>query len=641
MDKSSEKAKKYIPNPFEAYALKELKQPWRFFDSKEDFEKVVTEFSRQSFQTEGGEITKWQGARANALITLGAQLDSYSEETLDAAEKQIRSDKKLWKKIQAAHLYNTIGIKPEIDISNSPDLNAENIMQKIGEHLDKMEKGEIADGKYVPSKAEKNLLRALGNYGEFIRNPKSEDEAAKFTEEMKKRLERISKRDNFLEPQKKEKQPKKDQRKDKVMSDENKFELNDEQKEFCKTHNIDPSKITSEEAYKEAVKKFSNENENSQKDESPKTDENGGKDNDKDESKDDKEKDDKVKPLGVSIDTPQPEEKTNEEEPDWVKKKAEHYEKLAADGKIQGYEQDKSKEGFAAKLENAEIHYSSPDNVTVSPDAGYKVFATMLQEPDNQGRPIEFPDNASKEIATRLYAACVLHGNPMQGAVPTELDAETLANCGLSEEQIKQVQDHLETSQKKNDGQEKSGEEKTGDEKQISAKAQEDIKKLAEIRNNFNQMKKDGLIAIQKDENGKPQIVKGEKGSEKDVAEATKIMQEATNLVKAGLETNHGESTKLETQEQKDTNESLRQQQIENVRAQMSPEQAKARQEKEDARDLIMAARLGIAPKDTKVTDRSGQEVKAKTGEDLKSYQSNLSKETMARLTQKFREAEK
>ena len=93
--------------------------------------------------------------------------------------------------------------------------------------------------------------------------------------------------------------------------------------------------------------------------------------------------------------------------------------------------------------------------------------------------------------------------------------------------------------------------------------------------------------------------------------------------------------------EQKDTNESLRQQQIENVRAQMSPEQAKARQEKEDARDLIMAARLGIAPKDAKVTDRSGQEVKAKTGEDLKSYQSNLSKETMARLTQKFREAEK
>ena len=154
-------------------------------------------------------------------------------------------------------------------------------------------------------------------------------------------------------------------------------------------------------------------------------------------------------------------------------------------------------------------------------------------------------------------------------------------------------------------------------------------------------MKKDGLIAIQKDENGKPQIVKGEKGSEKDVAEATKIMQEATNLVKAELETNHGESTKLETQEQKDTNESLRQQQIENVRAQMSPEQAKARQEKEDARDLIMAARLGIAPKDAKVTDRSGQEVKAKTGEDLKSSQSNLSKETMARLTQKFREAEK
>ena len=283
--------------------------------------------------------------------------------------------------------------------------------------------------------------------------------------------------------------------------------------------------------------------------------------------------------------------------------------------------------------------------MTVSEDAGFKVFDAMLKEKDNAGRPVEFPENASKEVATRMYAACVLNGNPMQGAVPKELDAETLAKCGLTEEQIKQVQEHMAASQQQNNEQQKNGEEhseqKNGEEKQISAKAQEDIKKLAEIRNNFNKMKQDGKIAIQKDEHGKPQIVAGEKGSPEDVKAATAIMQEAADLVKAGLESNRGENTKLETQEQKDTNESLRQQQIENLRTRMSPEQTKAHQDKQDARDLVMAARLGIVPKDTKVTDHKGNEVTAKTGEDLNNYQSKLSKETMARLTQKFKGAEK
>ena len=42
MAESSIKPQKYIPNPFEAYALKELKQLWRFYDSKEEFEKLVS-----------------------------------------------------------------------------------------------------------------------------------------------------------------------------------------------------------------------------------------------------------------------------------------------------------------------------------------------------------------------------------------------------------------------------------------------------------------------------------------------------------------------------------------------------------------------------------------------------------------------
>lgn len=592
MAEPSTKPQKYIPNAFEAAALQELHKPWRFYDSKEEFEKVVAEFSTETFQTEGGEITKWEAARANGLISFGAKLQNYEKDTLDAAEKQIRSDKPLWSKIQAVHLYNTAGFKPQIDLADGDEISAEDILQKISENLKKMEKGKIVDGKYQPSKPERNVLRALGNYGEFIRNPKDEKETARFYEEIQKRFNKISKREDYqkFESKQQKKQSQKTERKDNTMSDDKEFKLSDEQLEFCKAHGIEAASITSEEAYKEAVKKFSNENTDSQKgetktddkdnkkDDSQKTAENGGKDEDKDESKDDK--DDKDKPaLKIHEAQPQPEDKTNEETPDWVKEKAEWYKAQAEEGKIENYEQDTSKEGFAAKFNNAEIHYSSPDDVTVSPDADYKVFDTMLKEPDNKGRPIEFPDNASKEIATRLYAACVLNGNPMQGAVPTELNAETLAKSGLSEEQIKQVQDHLAASQQKNDGKEQTGDEKKGEEKteqkesheapelQVSDKAKADIQKISEIKKNFEQMKKDGLIAIQKDENGKPQIVAGEKGSAEDVKNATAIMKEAAAIVKAGLSENRGkdiahDTVKLETQQQKDTNTALRTEQI-------------------------------------------------------------------------------
>lgn len=572
MAESSIKPQKYVPNPFEAYTLKELKQPWRFYDSKEEFENKTAEFKKIKIETKIGEINKWQGARANALIALGAELFDYKEESLNAAENKIRENKSLWNKIQAAHLHNSAGLKPEIDLENC-DLSAEDIFKKINESLDKLEKGKIVDGKYVPTKAEKNVLRTLGNYGEFIRNPKDEKEAAKFYEEIKKRFGRIAKRDDYqkFEPKQQKKQTRKNERKENKMSDDKEYKLSDEQLEFCKAHNIDPAGITSAEAYKDAVSKIGKDTHDLQNNDDVKTDENDNKNNDKDDNKNDKTEPEKPA-LKINEGTPQPEDKTNEETPDWVTEKAKWYKAQAEAGEIENYEQDTSKEGFAAKFNNAEIHYSSPDEVTVSQDAEYKVFDTMLKEPDNKGRPIEFPDNASKEVTTRLYAACVLNGNPMQGAVPTELDAETLSKCGLSEEQIKQVQDHLAASQNKNNDVEKTTEEKETKNNetpdlQISDKAKADIQKISEIKKNFEQMKKDGLIAIQKDENGKPQIVAGEKGSDADVKNATAIMKEAAELVKAGLSENRGkdiahDTVKLENKQQKDTNTALRAEQI-------------------------------------------------------------------------------
>lgn len=640
MAESSKKTEKYIPNPFEAAALKELHQYWRFYDSKEEFEKVVAEFSKETFQTEVGETNKWDAARANGLITFGAELHNYERDSLDAAESQIRNNKELWKKVQAAHLYNTAGFKPEINLDSGEDISAEDILKRINENLDKLESGKIVDGRYQPSKAERNVLRALDNYGEFIRNPRNEDEIAKFKKDIKRKFSNISKREDYqkFETKSKKKQNK-DNRKEKTMSDENTFKLEGEDLEFCTAHGINPEEITSREAFETRKAEIENAENSEEKEDNKK------ETSEKSEKEDENEENKKKEALKVHVGEPNAEDKTNDEIPDWVKRKAEYYQGLADKGEITDYKQDTSKQGFAAEFNNAEIHYTSETEVTVSEDAGFKVFDAMLKEKDNAGRPVEFPENASKEVATRMYAACVLNGNPMQGAVPKELDAETLAKCGLTEEQIKQVQEHMAASQQQNNEQQKNGEEhseqKNGEEKQISAKAQEDIKKLTEIRNNFNKMKQDGKIAIQKDEHGKPQIVAGEKGSPEDVKAATAIMQEAADLVKAGLESNRGENTKLETQEQKDTNESLRQQQIENLRTRMSPEQTKAHQDKQDARDLVMAARLGITPKDTKVTDHKGNEVTAKTGEDLNSYQSKLSKETMARLTQKFKGAEK
>ncbi len=613
----------YIPNPFEASALKELKQPWRFYSDKAEFDDVVSKYKKTPITTPNGEVNAWLAARVNTVISLGAQISDYKEETIEKAENAIRSDKNLWSKFQAMHLYNSTGLKPEIKSVDEVE-NPSTVLQKINSHIDTIENGTFVDGKYVPSKEEKLLIRTLRNYGLFVRNPTPENEAD-FHNKIKNAFAKIIKRDNYLVPTKR-KDPKtvspRKNRKEKNMSDTAEFTLTDEQKDKLAELGIKAEDIKSTEDYNNAVTKAEGNSQQTGDNTNSAENDNGNDTNDNSASK----------PLTVSIDQPNPQDKNDQNVPEWVAKKAEYYEKLAADGKIKDYEQDKTKEGFAAKFENAEIHYSSPDNVTVSPDAGFKVFDAMFKEPDNQGRPIEFPENASKEVATRMYAACVLNGNPMQGAVPKEIDMDELAKCGLSKEQFEQVKQFYE----KNQQQQSQNNANAAPEKQISAKAQEDIKKLTEIRNNFNQMKQDGKIAVQKDEHGKPQIVAGEKGTDEDVKAATAIMKEAADLVKAGLETNRDGNVKLNTQEQRDTNEALRQQQIENIRAHLSPEEQQSHQDILEKRDKVMAKRLGMNTGEDKVTDRKGNEVTAKTGDDLKKYQAQISPETMARLKGKF-----
>ena len=53
-----------------------------------------------------------------------------------------------------------------------------------------------------------------------------------------------------------------------------------------------------------------------------------------------------------------------------------------------------------------------------------------MMENDNIGRPINFGENMPHDMAVRLAAACVLHGNKMIGNVPelTPEDMQLLKN---------------------------------------------------------------------------------------------------------------------------------------------------------------------------------------------------------------------
>lgn len=679
------KSNRYIPDPFEAAALKQLNSHWRFFASKEDFEQTIADLKKKTLEASGQTVTAYDAARANTVISLGAQLYDYNPESILAAEEALKADKTSWNKIQAAHLYNSAGFKPEIENPLEFE-DAQAIFSMIEKQLETMEKGNFTDGQYVPSKAEKNVLRTLSNYGCFVRNPKTAEDTEQYFDRMKKSFQHIMKRNDYRIDNPRVEQP----RRNKKMTDETiPFVLTDEQRKISEELGIGTD-FDSLEAYEEAVSRASaregagEEKNGTENPREERPEENAGEEKTAEENTEEATAD---KPLSVTVEEQQPAENT-QEMPEWVKHKAQFYESLAQQGQIQGYEHDTTKEGFAAKLEGAHIHYSSPDNVSVSPEAGFKVFDAMFKEPDNKGRPIEFPENASKEIATRMFAACVLNGNPMQGAVPTELDEQALAECGLSAEDLAKVQEALaqrqpqqqaneeqnqetqespEPSNQENpspengentqdvqlqqmqddlnkaallgiapeqatiaypdrpmavvkpdaeiqplQGQERedfisslppeelkrisrqfantpavSEEQKAAREDILNRVVQNDVKQLEEIRHSFNQMKEDGLIAVGKDEQGKPKIIAGANGNEANVKAAESIMKEAAALVREGLEANAGSrrestmtrsdgtivkitSAKLDTQAKQDNNTAYREQQVAFMRSVMN-----------------------------------------------------------------------
>ncbi|MEE6207075.1 MAG: hypothetical protein VZR95_03365 [Alphaproteobacteria bacterium] len=181
-----------------------------------------------------------------------------------------------------------------------------------------------------------------------------------------------------------------------------------------------------------------------------------------------------VKPLD---ETQQPTNEESHEQPtpapvaettndDWIARKAAYYKGLSENNQINNYERDETvQDGFAASFNEAKIHYSSPNNVAVSKEAGLNVFDAMLKEPDNQGRRVNFSADMPPEMAARLYAACLINGNEMGGSVPQ-----------LTEEQLRTAlgDEYAVFQQKMAERQaERQGTERTADQPAPEAPTQE------------------------------------------------------------------------------------------------------------------------------------------------------------------------
>lgn len=388
------------------------------------------------------------------------------------------------------------------------------------------------------------------------------------------------------------------------MSEENKipeteeqpFQLTDEDKKFLEDSGYtadEIANITSKEAFDKAKANPKNTN-------TPDSPEKGNDQPNADEQKpnesDGENKGEQQKPLIVNIDNGEEKQPENEDIT-WIAKKAQYYETLAKNNEIQGYEQDTTQPSvFCAKFNNSTIRYSSPDEVTVSKDAEFKAFDTICKDPDNKGRPIEFPENQSEAFYARMYAACALNGNPMTGAVPEKINFDELKNSGLTPEQIQQV--------KKVYNKQHQGEDV------ITKTSPEELKKQIKeaLKDEVEYKKLMSKMAVTKDGKyigGNERWLELHKDKEKRKKFLAEQYRENPDIMKEAM----AEALKeKESENDKDDRKSIRQTQKEAIESSMTDEQKQTRQEKLSERDKVLAARLGLTPEYT-TKDKNGNMV--------------------------------
>ena len=337
---------------------------------------------------------------------------------------------------------------------------------------------------------------------------------------------------------------------------------------------------------------------------------------------------------------------------------------MEAEGKISNVViNEELKTEFEAQVEGGTVHYSSPDNVSISNDAKIKTFEAVMMEPDNVGRPINFGENMPHDMAIRLAAACVLHGNKMIGNVP-ELSAEDM-NLLKAE-----LGDRFEDFQKKYAEQTKSKEERTGEEKPAEEKpaeerpaeekpaeekaklsTAEELGKAAEslkgIKEQFEQMKSEGLIAVTTNiETKKPEIVAGPALEGKPEDEQKKVVESANALIASAaaiVQSSKTVSGKLNEEQAKQNNE-FNQERLNHIRQTMDQKKLaehdamtpEARAAKLAERRKDMSEKLGI-------TADSKGENKPLAGKDLEDFiaQSKVTVKNYADMWQAAHEGQK
>lgn len=345
-------------------------------------------------------------------------------------------------------------------------------------------------------------------------------------------------------------------------------------------------------------------------------------------------------------DEPQPEKPV-----DWVQKKIDHYTELAQSGQIRGFSYDKeNKKEFKASFNDASILYTSENNVQVSEKAEIQVFETILNEEENKNRDINFAENMPHDMAMRLKAACLLHGRNMIGAQPefTPEDLEKLSQ-ELGPERFKEFQERRMAQEQQKSLPAPARSNENTDENKADKPLTESVKRLQEIRKDFEQKKADGLIVVKIDEKTRePYIESGPALSDKSdqekldtVKEANALIKEAAALVKSGSKTEA--NTKAIDAE---TNNAFNQERLNHIRSNMNVDTLAAHDAKSDKTALIHAKRMGLI--DGEVKDHQNKDVQTLTGDALEAYKerrySDNNPEMKARIDkviQQHKQAEK
>lgn len=201
--------------------------------------------------------------------------------------------------------------------------------------------------------------------------------------------------------------------------------------------------------------------------------------------------------------------KTNTDNPEiddtWIKKKIKDYQDMA-DGKIEGcpklngYVHDKDiRDGFAASFNGGHIHYTGPDNVTVSKESGLIIFETLVTEPDNRGRPVNFGPNLEHEQAVKLLAACLIHDNQLGNNVPhlTEEDLKMIENeLKDRPEDLKKFQEKTSTQAKPQQQNTDSNDAPEAKENPFDDKTKKQIKEALDNQYEMASMERSGKIAF-------------------------------------------------------------------------------------------------------------------------------------------------